>query len=99
MIGRTRAALVICYTILKNLFWVVLVFAILRHAGVVYTAAAFNISTFVAQSIEGLKTADIALISSSVIRLTLFVMLLMAMTILIASLGLKLGQLTLAARN
>ncbi|MEA2175419.1 MAG: putative peptide zinc metalloprotease protein [Blastocatellia bacterium] len=104
-LSRWRAIIVGVYAILKNCFWAYLVFFIIKRARMVYGTAATTIEKFLAESLTGLRTGDVLLLTASVFRLVLFVLLLLTVSLLVLNMARKLyslarsGLLKLRARQ
>jgi putative peptide zinc metalloprotease protein len=92
-VGAARTAILALYAVVRNAFWMLLAFFILRQAPRVYGAASLVISKFFAGILKGIEMSDWALFLSSAIRLVLSVLLVMTMISLIAGVGLKLFNL------
>jgi putative peptide zinc metalloprotease protein len=91
--SRWRAIIVGVYAILKNCFWAYLVFFIIKRARMVYGTAATTIEKFLAESLTGLRTGDVLLLTASVFRLVLFVLLLLTVSLLVLNMARKLYSL------
>jgi putative peptide zinc metalloprotease protein len=93
-VSRTRSALMVVYTIVRNAFWLFLSILIIRRASHIYVSALALMKNFFALINRGIEFGDLALLISSVIRMTLFVLLLLTMISLIFSVALKVIGLT-----
>ncbi|RME45804.1 MAG: hypothetical protein D6791_09870, partial [Chloroflexi bacterium] len=95
-IGRARAATVTAYAILRNGFWLFVVFAIVRNLSRLYAGASATLWKFLSQGLDGVRSLDGALVASSLIRMVLFVLLLLTMSALLANTAVKVWQLARA---
>jgi len=93
-VTRTRGALMVAYTIARNAFWLLLCFLIIRRASHIYASALTLMKNFFALIRRGIEFGEWALLLSSIIRMTLFVLLLLTMISLIFSVALRVIGLT-----
>ena len=94
-----RAIVIASYGILKSVFWVALVFIILKKAAAIYGTASVTISKFFSMALSGFKTANPALVASSLIRLLFFVLMILTVSSLVGNLAVKAGQLARRASS
>jgi putative peptide zinc metalloprotease protein len=91
-VGRWRGAIVTAYAVLRRLFALALTYFILVNAANIYAGASATLSKFAAQCWQGLGSADATLVTAALIRITLFVLLLLTMSSLVANVSLRVWQ-------
>jgi putative peptide zinc metalloprotease protein len=96
-INGWRAIVVAFYGVLKNVFWVLLVFLILAKVPNLFATASTTTQNFLSQALEGLKAGDVFLATASVIRLALFLLFVLTLSSMVGTLVLKLWQLARSA--
>lgn len=95
-LNGARGAAVAAYGVVKNIFWILAAAFILSRVPLIYFVSAAVLTKFAAQSAEGARSFDALLLFSSLIRLALFALLLLATTAMVAGLALKVWQATRA---
>lgn len=93
-VSKIRGALLVAYAIVRNAFWLFLSFLIIRRASHIYASALALLKNFFSLIRRGIEFGDWALLLSSIIRMTLFILLLLTMISLIFSVSLKIISLT-----
>jgi len=88
-----RAALLFAYAIVRNGFWLLLALFIIRKSSHVYRGASITLAHFYTAILKGIETSDWALMFSSAVRMTLFLLLLLTMLSLVFGVALKVGRL------
>lgn len=91
-----RTAIILTYAVLCNSFFLLVSIAIFYNAPSLYSTALANISAFLSDCIQGVKALEVSLVLSSLLRLILFVLLLMTMSLLLKAVTIKSFRLTRA---
>jgi putative peptide zinc metalloprotease protein len=91
-VGGWRAVAVAAYGIVKYLFWGFAVLLILARAPLLFLVASAVIRQSLAHALAGVRSLDALLVLSSLLKLTLFILLLLATCMLIGGMVLKLWQ-------
>ncbi len=95
-VSRTRGVILVAYAVVRNCFWLLLTFLIIKRASHIYAAASVLLSNFFSLMLKGIEFSDWALFFSSLIRTILFIFLLLTMLSLILNVARRLFGL---ARN
>jgi putative peptide zinc metalloprotease protein len=91
-VGGWRAVAVAAYGIVKYLFWGFAVLLIMARAPLLFLVASAVIRQSLAHALAGVRSLDALLVLSSLLKLTLFILLLLATCMLIGGMALKLWQ-------
>ena len=89
-VNRTRAVILMAYAVVRNCFWFLLAFLIIKRAPHIYVAASALLSNFFSLMLKGIEFSDWALFFSSLIRTILFVFLLLTMISLLLNVARRL---------
>ncbi|HST23904.1 MAG TPA: hypothetical protein VLR90_22545 [Blastocatellia bacterium] len=89
-VSRTRAVILVVYAVVRNCFWLLLTFFIIKQASHIHVAASALLSHFFSLMLKGIEFSDWALFFSSLIRSILSIFLLLTMLSLVVTVARRL---------